>query len=240
MITLIHPLSSEKKKKKRNLFNPPLWCSFGGRPGRVGIHHWPKKGTEHTEPGGALALTHREGGQLASEQEVLGLIRQRETPLGQRSQRPVGTWLAQRLACGTGGKWRAGVSTLVSELQSQCGKGLLPTKSLLTALDWQDWCLLLLPALPGGTSTRFTVGGPFGTTQIILEIRTVSRRHQRSLTTDGCPGIFLSHLCFLQQYSAAIPYLTINYFCAFSLKSSFDIKNLFMSPVLVKNPQIAN
>lgn len=68
----------------------------------------------------------------------------------------------------------------------------------------------------------------------------MSRRHQRSLTTDGCPGIFLSHLCFLQQCSVAILYLTINYFCSFSLKSSFDIKNLFMSPVLVKNPQIAN
>lgn len=66
----------------------------------VGIHHWPKKGTEHTEPGGALALARREEGQLASEQEVLGLIRHRETPLGRRSQRPVGTWLAQRLACG--------------------------------------------------------------------------------------------------------------------------------------------
>lgn len=59
---------------------------------------WPKKGTEHTEPGGALAPAHREEGQLASEQEVLGLIRQRETPLGQRSQWPVGTWL---------GRWRA-------------------------------------------------------------------------------------------------------------------------------------
>lgn len=105
----------------------------------VGIHHWPKKGTEHTEPGGALALAHREEGQLASEQEVLGLIRHRETPLGQRSQRPVGTWLAQRLACGAlvenGGR---GVLTLVSELESQCGKVLLPTNSLLTVLDCQD------------------------------------------------------------------------------------------------------
>lgn len=87
-------------KNHPNLFNPPLWCSFGGRPGIVGIHHWPKKGTEHTEPGGALALAHREEGQLASEQEVLGLIRQRETPLGRRSQRPMGTWLAQQPACG--------------------------------------------------------------------------------------------------------------------------------------------
>lgn len=76
-----HP-SPFPAKKKKNLLNPPLWCSFGGRPGTVGIHHWPKKGTEHTEPGGALALAHREEGQLASKQEVLGLIRQRETPLG--------------------------------------------------------------------------------------------------------------------------------------------------------------
>lgn len=51
--------------------------------------------------------------------------------------------------CCSGGKWRAGVLTLVSELESQRGKDLLPTKSLLTALDCQDWCLLRLPALVG-------------------------------------------------------------------------------------------
>ncbi|CAB1456247.1 unnamed protein product [Pleuronectes platessa] len=62
---------------------------FGGRPGTTGIHHSPKKSSEHTEPGGALAPARREGGQLAREQEVLGLIGQRETPLGHRSQREV-------------------------------------------------------------------------------------------------------------------------------------------------------
>ena len=94
------PFLKKKKKKKRNLFNPPLWCSYGGRPGTAGIHHKPKKSTEHTEPGGALAPACREEGQLAGEQEVLGLIGQRETPLGRRSQRSVGTSLARRLACG--------------------------------------------------------------------------------------------------------------------------------------------
>lgn len=94
-----HP-SPFLKKKKRNLFNPPLWCSFGGRPGTAGIHHRPKKSTEHTEPGGALAPACGEKGQLASEQEVLGLIGQGETPLGRRSQRSVGTSLARRLAWG--------------------------------------------------------------------------------------------------------------------------------------------
>lgn len=221
MITLIHPLSC---KKKQNLFNPPLWCSFGGRPGTVGIHHWPKKGTEHTEPGGALALAHREEGQLASEQEVLGLIRQRETPLGQRSHRPVGTWLAQRLACGTLVENGGRVLTFVSELESQRGKVLLPTKSLLTDLDCQDWCLLRLATLPGGPTTRFTAGGrPFRNAQIIMEIKTMSRRHQRSLTTDGCPGIFKSPSWFLQQHSAAKLHLRTKYWCAFWLKSFFNI-----------------
>lgn len=69
-----HP-SPFLKKKKRNLFNPPLWSSFEGRPGTAGIHHSPKKSAEHTEPGGALAPACREEGQLASEQEVLGLRR---------------------------------------------------------------------------------------------------------------------------------------------------------------------
>ncbi|KAG7518717.1 hypothetical protein JOB18_041987 [Solea senegalensis] len=73
---------------------------FGGRPGTAGIHHRTKKSTEHTEPEGALAPACREEGQLASEQEVLGLIGQRETPLGRRSQRSVGTLLACRLAWG--------------------------------------------------------------------------------------------------------------------------------------------
>lgn len=59
-----------------------------------------KKRTEHTEPGGALALPCRKGGQLASKQEVLGLIGQRETPLGRRSQWSVGTLLAHRRAWG--------------------------------------------------------------------------------------------------------------------------------------------
>lgn len=105
------PFSEKKKEKKKgNIFNPPLWCSFGGRPGTGGIHHRPKKSTEHTEPGGALAPARREEGQLASEQEVLGLIGQRETPLGHRSQRSVGTSLAHRLAWGSShGKWE-GVS----------------------------------------------------------------------------------------------------------------------------------
>lgn len=61
----------------------------------VGIHREPNKNTEHTEPGGALALARREEGQLAGEQEVLRLIGQRETPLGHRSQRSVGTSLAR-------------------------------------------------------------------------------------------------------------------------------------------------
>lgn len=94
-----HP-SPFLKKKRRNLFNPPLWSSFEGRPGTAGIHHSPKKSAEHTEPGGALAPACREEGQLASEQEVLGLIGQRETPLGHRSQRSVGTSLACRLVWG--------------------------------------------------------------------------------------------------------------------------------------------
>lgn len=70
------------------------------RPGKAGIHHRPKKSTEHTEPGGALALAYREEGQLASEQEVPGLTGQKKTPLGRRSQRSVGTSLACRLAWG--------------------------------------------------------------------------------------------------------------------------------------------
>lgn len=38
-----HP-SPLLQKKGRNLFNPPLWCSFGGRPGTVGIVAGLKKG----------------------------------------------------------------------------------------------------------------------------------------------------------------------------------------------------
>lgn len=96
----LHSSIPFSEKKKRNLFNPPLWSSFEGRPGTAGIHHSPKKSAEHTEPGGALAPACREEGQLASEQEVLGLIGQRETPLGHRSQRSVGTSLACRLVWG--------------------------------------------------------------------------------------------------------------------------------------------
>lgn len=135
MITLIHPLFCKKKKKrKRNLFNPPLWCSFGGRPGTAGIHHRPKKSTEHTEPGGALAPACREEGQLAGEQEVLGLIGQRETPLGRRSQRSVGTSLARRLACGAlmengrGGSREFSVD-LRLRAAAERGRTLLPTTS---------------------------------------------------------------------------------------------------------------
>lgn len=43
----------------------------------------------------------RESGQLAIQQEVRRLIRQREPPLGQRSQRSVGTWLDPLCALGT-------------------------------------------------------------------------------------------------------------------------------------------
>lgn len=43
----------------------------------------------------------RESGQLAVQQEVRRLIRQREPPLGQRSQRSVGTWLDPLCALGT-------------------------------------------------------------------------------------------------------------------------------------------
>lgn len=82
-------------KKKREICLIPL-----SGPGTAGIHHSPKKSAEHTEPGGALAPACREEGQLASEQEVLGLIGQRETPLGHRSQRSVGTSLACRLVWG--------------------------------------------------------------------------------------------------------------------------------------------
>lgn len=97
----------------------------------VGIHHWPKIRTEHMEPGGALAVAHGEEGQLASEQEVLGLIRQGETPLGHRSQRSVGTSLALRLACGALMENRTGLLTLVSELESQHGRAVLPTHGLI-------------------------------------------------------------------------------------------------------------
>jgi len=75
------------------------------------MHHRPKKSPEHTEPGGALALAGEDEGQLAGEQEVLGLIGQRETPLGRRSQLSVGTSLARRPAWGAlmesvrGGSW---------------------------------------------------------------------------------------------------------------------------------------
>lgn len=61
---------------------------------------------------------------MASEQEVLGLIRQRETPLGHRSQRSVGTSPARRLACGalmesgSGGRG-AGTSALTFDSESQ-------------------------------------------------------------------------------------------------------------------------
>lgn len=77
-----------------------MWRSFERRPGTAGIHHTPKKSTEHTEPGGALATACREEGQLVGKPEVLGLIGQRETPLGRRSQRSVGTVLARRFAWG--------------------------------------------------------------------------------------------------------------------------------------------
>lgn len=88
----------------------------------VGIHHGPKKSPEHTEPGGALAPACREEGQLAGEQEVLGLIGQRETPLGRRSQRSVGTWLARRPAWGAlmeNGRGGSSVLTLDYKLQSE-------------------------------------------------------------------------------------------------------------------------
>ncbi|KAK5864569.1 hypothetical protein PBY51_015802 [Eleginops maclovinus] len=80
----------------------------------AGIHHRPKKSPEHTEPGGALALACGDEGQLASEQEVLGLIGQRETPLGYRSQRSVGTSLARRPA------WGALMESVRRELGVQC------------------------------------------------------------------------------------------------------------------------
>ncbi|KAK2891055.1 hypothetical protein Q8A67_013698 [Cirrhinus molitorella] len=60
-----------------------------------------QKKREHTEAGGALALDCRESGQLAVQQEVRRLIRLREPPLGQRSQRSVGTWLDPLCALGT-------------------------------------------------------------------------------------------------------------------------------------------
>ncbi len=60
-----------------------------------------KKKREHTKAGGALALDFRESGQLAVQQEVRLLIRQREPLLGQRSQRSVGTWLDPLCALGT-------------------------------------------------------------------------------------------------------------------------------------------
>lgn len=151
MITLIHPLFW---KKKGNLFNPLLWCSFGGCPGTVGIHHRPIKSTEHTEPGGALALGFGEEGQLASEQEVLGLIRQRETPLGCGSQQSVGTSLACPLARGAlmenGGEGAgSSVLTLDFELQSQHSGPLLTTTSSLSLTALTDGslvcCTLTLP-----------------------------------------------------------------------------------------------
>lgn len=148
-------------KKKRNLFNPPLWCSFGGRPGTAGIHHRPKKSTEHTEPGGALALACREEGQLASEQEVLGLIGQRETPLGRRSQRSVGTTLAQRLACGAlmengRGDWEFSVDlrlwTAATTQQDS------PSDSVLTISDSLDWQLSELHVCCTLTLLHFLMG----------------------------------------------------------------------------------
>ncbi|KAK9518312.1 hypothetical protein VZT92_023622 [Zoarces viviparus] len=116
----------------------------------AGIHHRPKKSPEHTEPGGALAPACREEGQLASEQEVLGLIGQRETPLGHRSQRSVGTWLARRPAWGAlleSGRGGAGSSvlTLDSKLQSHHSGPPLPTTfslSLTALTDGSQSCML--------------------------------------------------------------------------------------------------
>lgn len=59
-----------------------------------------KKKRAYREAGGALALDCRESGQLALQQEVRLLIRQRELPLGQRSQRSAGTSLDPLCALG--------------------------------------------------------------------------------------------------------------------------------------------
>lgn len=137
-------------KKKWNLFNPPLWCSFGGRPGTASIHHWPKKSTEHTESGGALALTSREEGQLASKQEVLGLIGQRETPLGHRSQRSVGTLLARRLVCGAlmengRGSWEFSVDLrLQAAVTTRQGS---PSNQILALSDSSQSCKFAVSSL---------------------------------------------------------------------------------------------
>lgn len=158
----LHSSIPFSEKKKRNLFNPPLWCSFGGRPGTVGIHHRPKKSTEHTEPGGALAPACREEGQLASEQEVLGLIGQGETPLGRRSQRSVGTSLARRLACGAlmenggrrGGGWEFSVDLrLWAAVTTQRPS---PSNHVLAVSDSLDWRLSELHVC--GTLLHFLMG----------------------------------------------------------------------------------
>lgn len=95
------------------------------------------------EPGGALDPACREEGQLADEQEVLGLIGQRETLLGRRSQRSVGTSLACRLAqkalMENGGGWTgSSVLTLDSELQSSHSNSHHPAPSPLSLTGLTD------------------------------------------------------------------------------------------------------
>ncbi len=91
------------RSRLENLFNPSLhgclWQGTDTAGWSAAIKRQKKR--EHTEAGGALALDCRESGQLAVQQEVRRLIRQREPPLGQRSQRSVGTWLDPLCALGT-------------------------------------------------------------------------------------------------------------------------------------------
>lgn len=97
-----------------------------------------KKKIEHTGPGGALAAAGGEEGQLAGEQEVLGLIGRgvggrkeglRATLLGRRSQRSAGTTLAEASwKRGSGCRGRVGgagtsLLTFGSETQSPKCRG---------------------------------------------------------------------------------------------------------------------
>ncbi len=91
------------RSRLENLFNPSLhgclWQGTDTAGWSAAIKRQKKR--EHTKAGGALALDFRESGQLAVQQEVRRLIRQREPLLGQRSQRSVGTWLDPLCALGT-------------------------------------------------------------------------------------------------------------------------------------------
>lgn len=180
MITLIHPLSCKKKKRKKSeiCLIPHSGAASEGVQGRLASSTGLKKGTEHTEPGGALAPAHGEGGQLAGEQEVLGLIRQRETPLGQRSQRPVGTWLARRARSGGVG----GVDlSLGVEVTTRSGSA-----SNQSSADSG----LVFAALPAGDPQQ---GGSSGYAQSIMGIRAMSGIHRKN-KRSGCQGRLSSNI----------------------------------------------